>query len=84
MFVRVAMEVLPGYPSTMKLAVSLEGDSELDLTLPALAPPAWGAILERLKHGEARVTELAEPFAMSLAAVSKHIQLLKRAHRVRR
>jgi DNA-binding transcriptional ArsR family regulator len=68
----------------MILNDSLEAESALDLTLLALAHPARRAILERLKQGEARVTELAEPFAMSLAAVSKHIQILERAHLVRR
>jgi DNA-binding transcriptional ArsR family regulator len=50
----------------------------------ALADPTRRAILERLAHEEARVTELAEPFAMSLNAVSKHIRMLERAGLVRR
>jgi DNA-binding transcriptional ArsR family regulator len=56
----------------------------LDKTLLALAHPARRAILQRLSKGEARVTALAEPFAMSLNAVSKHIHVLERARLVRR
>lgn len=56
----------------------------LDNTLIALADPTRRAILQRLTQGEARVTELAKPFDMSLNAVSKHIQMLERAHLVRR
>jgi DNA-binding transcriptional ArsR family regulator len=58
--------------------------SDLDQTLMALADPTRRAILERLSEGEARVTELAQPFAMSLNAVSKHIRILERADLVRR
>jgi DNA-binding transcriptional ArsR family regulator len=57
---------------------------DLDATLTALADPTRRAILERLKRGEARITELAEPFEMSLSAVSKHIGILERAKLVRR
>jgi DNA-binding transcriptional ArsR family regulator len=56
----------------------------LDDTLAALADPTRRAILQRLARGEARVTELARPFAMSLNAVSKHIRTLERARLVRR
>jgi DNA-binding transcriptional ArsR family regulator len=56
----------------------------LDDTLLALADPTRRAILQRLSRGEARVTELARPFAMSLNAVSKHIRMLERARLVRR
>jgi DNA-binding transcriptional ArsR family regulator len=56
----------------------------LDDTLLALADPTRRAILRRLALGEARVTELAAPFPISLNAVSKHIQLLERAGLVRR
>jgi DNA-binding transcriptional ArsR family regulator len=57
-----------------------------DHTLMALADPTRRAILQRLSEagGELRVTELAQPFAISLNAVSKHIQLLERADLVRR
>lgn len=58
--------------------------SSLDDTLLALADPTRRAILQRLARGEARVTELAQPFAMSLNAVSKHIRMLERARLVRR
>jgi DNA-binding transcriptional ArsR family regulator len=56
----------------------------LDHTLTALADPTRRAILERLSKGETRVTELAQPFEMSLNAVSKHILVLERAQLVRR
>jgi len=58
--------------------------SALDQTLLALADPTRRAILQRLSQGEARVTELAQPFSMSLNAVSKHIIVLERAGLVRR
>lgn len=58
--------------------------ANLDQTLMALADPTRRAILQRLSRGEARVTELAEPFDMSLNAVSKHIRILERADLVRR
>jgi DNA-binding transcriptional ArsR family regulator len=45
----------------------------------ALADPTRRAILERLARGECSVSELAEPFAMSLPAVSKHLRVLERA-----
>ena len=56
----------------------------LDHTLTALADPTRRAILKRLARGEARVTEIAQPFAMSLNSVSKHIRVLERARLVRR
>ena len=58
--------------------------ANLDDTLIALADPTRRAILQRLSHGNARVTELAQPFAISLNSVSKHIRLLERADLVRR
>ena len=54
----------------------------LDATFAALADPTRRAILEKLAEGERSVSELALPFDMSLAAVSKHIQLLTRANLV--
>jgi DNA-binding transcriptional ArsR family regulator len=51
----------------------------LDATFAALADPTRRAILARLASGEASVTELAEPFAMSLPAISKHLKVLERA-----
>lgn len=56
----------------------------LDDTLMAIADPTRRAILQRLARGEARVTDLARPFAMSLNAISKHIRVLERARLVRR
>lgn len=51
----------------------------LSAVFGALADPTRRAILARLTSGEASVTELAEPFAMSLPAVSKHLKVLERA-----
>lgn len=51
----------------------------LSTTFAALADPTRRAILARLASGEASVTELAEPFAMSLPAVSKHLKVLEHA-----
>jgi DNA-binding transcriptional ArsR family regulator len=51
----------------------------LSATFAALADPTRRAILARLAAGEASVTELAGPFAMSLPAVSKHLKVLERA-----
>jgi Predicted transcriptional regulators len=56
----------------------------LSTTLAALADPTRRAILARLALGEASVNELAEPFDMTLAAVSKHIKVLEHAGLVRR
>ena len=52
---------------------------QLSSTFAALADPTRRAILERLARGDATVGELAEPFAMSLPAISKHIATLERA-----
>jgi DNA-binding transcriptional ArsR family regulator len=51
----------------------------LSTTFAALADPTRRAILARLASGERSVTELAEPFAMSMPAVSKHLRVLERA-----
>lgn len=51
----------------------------LDATFLALADPTRRAILARLARGEATVTELAKPFAMSQPAISKHLKVLERA-----
>jgi DNA-binding transcriptional ArsR family regulator len=56
----------------------------LDRTFGALADPTRRAILARLAKGEASVTELAEPFEMSLPAVSKHLKVLEHAGLVSR
>ena len=52
---------------------------QLDTTFAALSDPTRRAILARLTMGEATVTELAAPFAMSLPAISKHLRVLERA-----
>jgi len=51
----------------------------LSATFAALADPTRRAILAHLAKGEASVTELAEPFEMSLPAISKHLKVLERA-----
>src|SRR5690242_4493270 len=51
----------------------------LSVTFAALADPTRRAILARLARGEASVTELAKPFAMSQPAISKHLKVLERA-----
>jgi len=53
--------------------------ARLDATFAALADPTRRAILARLASGEASVSELAEPFAMSQPAISKHLKVLERA-----
>jgi DNA-binding transcriptional ArsR family regulator len=57
---------------------------DLDATFAALADPTRRAILARLADGDATVTELAAPFAMSQPAVSKHLKVLERAGLVSR
>ena len=52
---------------------------QLSTTFAALADPTRRAILARLRSGECSVTELAEPFDMSMPAVSKHLRVLERA-----
>lgn len=56
----------------------------LDATFAALADPTRRAILARLTRGEASVKELAEPFAMTQPAISKHLKVLERAGLVER
>jgi DNA-binding transcriptional ArsR family regulator len=60
-------------------ATATRATEELDRTFGALADPTRRAILARLATGEASVTELAAPFAMSLPAVTKHLKVLERA-----
>src|SRR5271170_8456598 len=57
----------------------LRSSAHLDATFAALADPTRRAILARLAKGEASVTDLAEPFAMSQPAISKHLKVLERA-----
>jgi DNA-binding transcriptional ArsR family regulator len=70
--------------SSKRLNIVDAVQTRLDDTLMALADPTRRAILKRLAEGEARVTEIARPFEMSLNAVSKHIRVLERANLVRR
>jgi DNA-binding transcriptional ArsR family regulator len=57
---------------------------ELTSTFAALADPTRRAILQRLAEGEATVNELAEPFPISVQAVSKHLKVLERAGLIER
>jgi DNA-binding transcriptional ArsR family regulator len=61
------------------LAYGQMAPDHLDATFAALADPTRRAILSRLASGQASVTELAEPFAMSQPAISKHLKVLERA-----
>lgn len=54
-------------------------EDRLSLVFAALADPTRRAILDRLARGEASVNELAEPFSISLQAVSRHLKVLERA-----
>lgn len=56
----------------------------LSATLLAISDPTRRAIVDRLAVGPARITDVARPFAMSLAAVSKHVRVLEKAGLVRR
>jgi DNA-binding transcriptional ArsR family regulator len=58
--------------------------SSLDSTFAALSDPTRRAILAKLALGEASVTELAEPFAMSLPAISRHLKVLEQARLISR
>ncbi len=57
----------------------MTSSGRLDATFAALADPTRRAILARLASGEASVNELAEPFAMTQPAISKHLKVLERA-----
>ncbi len=59
-------------------------DKALDATFGALSDPTRRAILARLAEGEAQVGELAQPFGMSLPAVSKHLKVLENAKLIKR
>src|SRR3954447_10093307 len=63
---------------------SAQASSRLDAAFTAMADPTRRAILARLALGEARVTEIAGDFPVSLNAVSKHLKMLERAELVRR
>jgi DNA-binding transcriptional ArsR family regulator len=58
---------------------AMTSSNRLDATFAALADPTRRAILARLASGEASVNELAEPFAMTQPAISKHLKVLERA-----
>ncbi len=64
--------------------VATAEELELDRTFAALADPTRRAILRRLASGEATVTELSTPFAMTQPAVSKHLKVLERAGLIER
>jgi DNA-binding transcriptional ArsR family regulator len=59
-------------------------ESQLDATFAALADPTRRAILARLALGETTVTELAEPFAISMPAITKHLKVLEKARLIDR
>ena len=59
-------------------------EDQLSLTFAALADPTRRAILARLAHGGATVGQLAEPFAISQPAISKHLKVLERAGLIER
>ena len=63
---------------------ALAADEKLDAVFSALGDPTRRRILVRLAAGPASITELAEPFAMTLPAVSKHLRVLERAGLMRR
>jgi DNA-binding transcriptional ArsR family regulator len=62
----------------------MQSSDQLNATFSALAHPARRAILARLAQGEATVNTLAEPFDMSLPAISKHIRVLENAGLIKR
>jgi DNA-binding transcriptional ArsR family regulator len=62
-----------------KSPTSAQASSRLDAAFSAMADPTRRAILARLSLGESSVTELAEPFEMSLPAISKHLKVLEHA-----
>jgi DNA-binding transcriptional ArsR family regulator len=57
----------------------VKADDQLSVIFAALADPTRRAILARLADGDATVTELAEPFAISMPAISRHLKVLERA-----
>jgi DNA-binding transcriptional ArsR family regulator len=61
------------------MGYTMTPSDRLDATFAALADPTRRAILARLASGDASVTELARPFAMSQPAISKHLKVLERA-----
>jgi DNA-binding transcriptional ArsR family regulator len=63
----------------MQLSGYEQASARLDATFAALADPTRRALLARLAEGEASVMELAEPFAMTQPAISKHLKVLEKA-----
>ena len=61
------------------MTLKMDLDDEIGTTFAALADPVRRAILTRLTAGEATLVELAEPFSISVQAVSKHLKVLERA-----
>jgi DNA-binding transcriptional ArsR family regulator len=59
-------------------------NASIDAVMSAVSDPTRRAIIQRLGKGPARVTDIAEPFAMSLPAISRHLKVLERAGLVRR
>lgn len=59
-------------------------DNQLDITFSALADPTRRAMLSALTFGEKPVSELAEPYSMSLAGAAKHVEMLARAGLIER
>src|SRR5260370_39319998 len=59
--------------------MNIDFESQLNFTMIALSDPTRRAILEQLARGEACVTDVAQPFEISLNAVSKHLKILERA-----
>jgi DNA-binding transcriptional ArsR family regulator len=57
----------------------MRADDQLSVVFAALADPTRRAIIARLADGDATVTELAEPFSISLPAISRHLKVLERA-----
>jgi DNA-binding transcriptional ArsR family regulator len=68
----------------MSIRPAVKIDDRLDAVFSALADPTRRRILVRLARGEASITEIAEPFDMTLPAVSKHLRVLEHAGLVRR
>jgi DNA-binding transcriptional ArsR family regulator len=68
----------------MSRRAAAENDDALDAVFGALGDPTRRRILVRLAAGPASISELAQPFAMTLPAVSKHLRVLERAGLVRR
>src|SRR4051794_15805610 len=68
----------------MEISIDGKQQNDLDLLFSALADPNRRAILERLRHGSATVSELAEPLPLGMPAISKHLTVLERAGLIQR